>query len=175
MLIVKISICFFNMGYFFLTSGINTRSLLTIKQSIAMKKLFIGLLIIAAGAGAYYLLQKKKSEAFEKEFLIGKWKMDSLYVSSKDSASQVITGITASDSNLHKYQLDFQKGGTILQTLKDSVKADTAWYEWRKDELLIRESAKDSTTKIYTVKKLNIDSLILQSKDSAVLVFKKLN
>ena len=45
-----------------------------------MKKLFIGLLIIAAGAGAYYFLQKKKSEPtdkLDKELLVGKWKMGS--------------------------------------------------------------------------------------------------
>src|SRR5258706_5698914 len=143
-----------------------------------MKKLFIGLLIIAAGAGAYYFLQKQKSETpvtFEQELLVGKWKMDSMFVASNDSASHLIAGIAGGDSNFHKYQFDFQKEGTIVQTLHNRAKTDTSWYEWnKKNELLIKESATDSTGEIYSVNKLNLDSLVLQSKDSAVLVLTKL-
>jgi hypothetical protein len=108
--------------------------------------------------------------------LVGKWKIDSLYVASKDSASDFIAGIISStDSAFRQYKFDFQKDGRFLQTANDPVKADTSYYEWgRKNELLIRESAKDSTGEIYSVSKLNMDSLILQSKDSTVFVLTKL-
>ncbi|HLG41147.1 MAG TPA: hypothetical protein VI461_15805 [Chitinophagaceae bacterium] len=144
-----------------------------------MKKVFIGLLIIAAGAGAYYFLQKKKTEAgnpFEKELLVGKWEMDSIHLTPKDS-SNLVTALLLNDSTFRKYQYEFQKGGTFVKTLNDSVKtkADTSYYEWnKKNELLIKESAKDSIGEAYSVNKLNIDSLVLQSKDSAVLVLTKL-
>ena len=144
-----------------------------------MKKLFIGLLIIAAGAGAYYFLQKKKTEspvAIEKDLLLGKWKMDSLYVPPGDSAAAFLLAlISPSDSSLRKLRIDFQKGGTFLQNLDDPRRNDTSFYQWgKKNELLIKESAKDSTGEIYSVNKLNVDSLILQSKDSTVFVLTKL-
>ena len=50
------------MGYFLRVERINTRfSHLTLK-SIVMNKLLIGLLLVAAGAGAYFLLKKKKEQ-----------------------------------------------------------------------------------------------------------------
>jgi hypothetical protein len=143
-----------------------------------MKKLFIGLLVVAAGAGTFYFLQKKKTgndKPVDKELLLGKWKMDSISVSPKDSALASILSITPKGPSVHEYRFDFQKDGAVLQALNDSVKVDTSYYEWNKEnELLIKESLKDSTSEVYSVKKLSIDSLVLQSKDSAVYVLTKL-
>lgn len=145
-----------------------------------MKKVFIGLLIVAAGAGIYYLLQNKKTkiaDPIEKELLVGTWKIDSFYVSSKDSVPDVIAGSLLKDSSFRRHRYDFQNGGTFLQTVNDSakVKTDTSYYEWgKKNELLIKEAVKDSVGEQYTISKLSKDSLILQSKDSAVFVFTKL-
>jgi hypothetical protein len=139
-----------------------------------MKKLFIGLLLIAAGAGAYYFLQKKKIETFnpvKKEFLSGVWKLDSLYAVSGDSASMI--GLAAiADSNSHNYRFNFREDGTLLRTLDETPGADTSHYDWSgKNELRIKDAAKDSTGVNYTVNKLVRDSLVLQSRDSAVFVF----
>ena len=144
-----------------------------------MKKLFIGLLILAAGAGAYYFLQKKKNETsadIEKELLVGKWKMGSINLSPRDSATAFVPGIMSpGDSTLSKSQFHFQKEGTFLQTHNDQLQNDTSYYEWgKKNKLMIKGSAKDSTGDIYSVNKLNIDSLILQSQDSTVFVLTKL-
>ncbi|MFI5132112.1 MAG: hypothetical protein ACHQFX_19060 [Chitinophagales bacterium] len=144
-----------------------------------MKKLFIGLLIIAAGAGAYFFLQKKKSattDKLDKELLVGKWKMDSLNLSPRDSATAFVLGLMSpGDSTLSKSQFDFQEGGTFLQTHSDPLQNDTSYYEWsKKNKLLIKESIKDSTGEVYFVNILNIDSLILQSKDSTVFVLTKI-
>ena len=140
-------------------------------------KLFIGLLIIAAGAGAFFFLRNKKSEtntSFQKELLIGQWKLDSMDVKAKDSAGQFVAFIAAIDSNFYRYRYDIRENGNILKSLADSGAADTSHYEWIKtNELAWKEKPNDSS-EVFTVTKLNSDSLLLQSKDSTVFYFTKL-
>ena len=142
-----------------------------------MKKLFIGLLIIAAGAGTYYFLQNKKTKTdllLDKELLVGQWKINALHVSPKDSANLAAI-LLPSDSSLKNTQYDFRKDGQFIQTHHDAAKTDSSYYEWNnKNELLIKESPKDSLSEIYSVNKLDKDSLILQSKDSAVFVLTRI-
>ena len=91
-----------------------------------MNKLIIGLLVIAAGAGIFLLLRKKKEKttanSINKEWIVGKWKSDA---------------VMANDSNFSKYQFDFQKDGNVVRSLNDSVKADTTYYEWNKANELV--------------------------------------
>lgn len=127
-----------------------------------MNKLFIGLLIVAAGAGIFFVLRKKKSTStttkINKEWIIGKWNADA----GKDSA-------------FSQYRYDFLNDGNIVRSLNDSAKADTAHYEWnKKNELLWKEKAGDSTGKIFSVLKLTQDSLQMQSQDSATILFVKM-
>ncbi len=126
-----------------------------------MNKLFIGLLIVAAGAGAFFFLRKKKNATtndIKKEWIVGKWKADA----GKDSA-------------FSSYRYDFLKDGNIVRSLTDSAKAGTSHYEWNKNnELVWKENASDSTGKIFAVLKLTQDSLQVQSKDSIVILFTKL-
>ena len=127
-----------------------------------MNKLFIGLLIVAAGAGTFFLLRKKKNTTttndIKKEWIIGKWKADA----GKDSAFSM-------------YHYDFLKDGNIVRSLNDSAKADTSHYEWKKaNELVWKEKPGDSTGKIFSVLKLTQDSLQVQSKDSVIILFTKL-
>ena len=128
-----------------------------------MNKLFIGLLIVAAGAGTFILLRKKKnteiSSDIKKEWIIGKWKTNA---------------VMPNDSNFSKYQFDFQKNGNVIRSLNDSVKVDTSRYEWNKSNQLVwKEKASDSTGKVYAVIKLTQDSLQFQSKDSVSFLFTK--
>ena len=113
-----------------------------------MKKLFIGLLVVAAGAATFYVLQNKKTETdkpVEKELLVGKWQMDSIYTPATDSSLLSLLAITPKDSSFYQYRFDFQKTGTIVHIPADSAKADTSYYAWgKKNELFIKESAKDS-------------------------------
>ena len=126
-----------------------------------MNKLFIGLLIVAAGAGAFFFLRKKKNATgndIKKEWIIGKWKADA----GKDSA-------------FSSYSYDFLKDGNMLRSLNDSAKADTSHYEWNKaNELVWKEKLTDSTGKIFAVLKLTQDSLQMQSKDSVIILFTKM-
>lgn len=128
-----------------------------------MNKLIIGLLVVAAGAGIFLFLRKKKNEitgnSINKEWIIGKWKTDST---------------VATDSNFSKYQFDFQKDGNVVRSLNDSAKADTMYYEWNKaSDLVWKEKSNDSTGKIYAVTKLTRDSLSFQSPDSSTVLFIK--
>jgi lipopolysaccharide export system protein LptC len=143
-----------------------------------MKKIVIGLLVIAAGAGVYYFLQTKKTASenkLQKELLIGKWKMDSLSVRSHDSTGEAtIALIGALDSNFYTYHYDVLADGHILQSLHDTITTDTSYYEWKGNELLIKEGTKDTTAEAFTISTLTTDSLVILSKDSSSLVFSKL-
>jgi len=142
-----------------------------------MKKVFIGLLILAAGAGTFYFLQKKKSEGtIEKELLTGKWKLSSIDVKTKDSSDYYREFITSFDSNSYKYRYDFRKDGNVTRSLVDSVNTDTLHYAWtKKNELSWKENVSDSLAgDVFSVSLLTRDSLVMLSKDSAIYVFTKL-
>ena len=128
-----------------------------------MNKLFIGLLIIAAGAGAFFLLRKKNNPVdaiteIKKEWIAGKWKTES-WQPSKDSAQPL-------------YRYDFLKNGNVLRSLNDSAKADTLLYEWNKtNELVWKEKAGDSTGNVFAVLHLGQDTLEVKGKDSVAILF----
>lgn len=129
-----------------------------------MNKLFIGLLIVAAGAGTFILLRKKKntqiSNDIKKEWIVGKWKTNA---------------VLANDSSFSKYQYDFQNDGNVIRSLNDSVKVDTSHYEWNKSNQLVwKEKLSDTTSRIYAVVKLTQDSLQVQSRDSSTITFTKM-
>lgn len=120
-----------------------------------MKKLFIGLLVLAAGGAVFFLLNKKKNSTevatINKTLILGKWKP--------------ISKEPATDTLQTQYQFDFLKEGIVLRAENDSTKADTTYYEWNKaNELVMKESATDSAGTLYTVVKLTADTLQVQSK-----------
>jgi hypothetical protein len=117
---------------------------------------------VAAGAGVFFLLRKKKSTAttneIKKEWIVGKWKADA----GKDSA-------------FSKFSYYFLKDGNIIRSLNDSAKADTSHYEWNKaNELVWKKQAKDSTGKVFSIVKLTLDSLQVQAADSSTVLFIKM-
>lgn len=115
-----------------------------------MKKIIIGLLVIAAGATAYYLYTQKKTTdpATEKkqEMLLGKWK-----TSSK---------LSGPDSLLSAFQYEFRKDGIGFIHDSTTAKSDSFYYEWNKTgDLVVKGNVKDSTAEIFSVLQLNHDSL----------------
>jgi hypothetical protein len=130
-----------------------------------MKKLFIGLLIVAAGAGVFYLLRKKKDTTepeneIKKELIIGKWKTDAQ---------------PGNDSAFKDYRYEFSKDGIIVRSLNDSTKTDSSFYAWSKESNLEwKKNAADTTGVLYQVVQLTADSLQLMSKDSSVIQFIRL-
>ncbi|MGQ0738969.1 MAG: hypothetical protein ACT4OJ_07930 [Bacteroidota bacterium] len=130
-----------------------------------MNKLLIGLLIVAAGAGVYFLLKKKKEQlvtnTINREWIIGKW----------ETAQQQPVADTVQPA----YQYDFQKNGVVLRTLSDPLKADTAHYEWSKENhLVLKQTVPDSVMQTFSVLKLTADSLLVKAADNLETLFTKL-
>src|SRR5687767_921506 len=143
-----------------------------------MKKVFIGLLMLAAGAATFFLLQKKDKPItrnnIQKEWIIGKWKLDSLHFL-KDSNDNFLVGIMGMvEPNLKKYHYEFKKDGSISVSLGDSLTKDSSRYEWnKKDQLIWKEYPTDTTGEVFNVSIPHKDSLVVQSQDSSVLLFTK--
>lgn len=129
-----------------------------------MKKLIIGLLLVAAGTGVFFFLRNKKDtdkpgNKENSELLIGKWET-------------IIQ--QENDSSIIHYKYEFQKNGNIIRTLNDSTKTDSLIYEWDKaGDLLIKSNAADTITKVYKVIFNGSDSLIVKN-DSTNMLFIKL-
>ena len=143
-----------------------------------MIKLIIGLLIIAAGAGVFFYLQKEKREVADstvnkKELLGGKWRLDTYTQSSRPEFSPMVGVMALVDSNSMKYDYEFTRDGSVLRSINDSIFADTSHYEWKKDYLLWKDNSNDSTGIELQVVQLNKDSLSLLSADSIALLFVK--
>ena len=130
-----------------------------------MNKLFIGLLIVAAGAGIFYYFNqrtcyKPPQNTLSKELLVGKWK--------------AVIEQPAGDFAEPIYQYEFQQAGTVLRSFQDSAIADTSHYEWStNNELVWKKNSADSVGKFYAVVQLTKDSLQLQSEDSITALFIK--
>jgi hypothetical protein len=144
-----------------------------------MKKLFFGLLIIAAGAGAFFYFKNKKqiiaASPDQKELILGKWKMNSIQTP-MDSSSSFMVGIMGMvDTNLMKYDYEFTKDGNIRRSLGDSLTKDSSRYEWNAtDQLVWKDYPSDTTGELLKITRLTTDSLQLQSPDSAIIIFTKL-
>src|SRR5687768_14112651 len=128
-----------------------------------MNKLFIGLLIVAAGAGVFFLLSKKKDEPvadkINKEWIIGKW--------------QTISVEPLKDSAEKDYRFEFQPEGLVLRSKSDSLEADSTHYAWtEKDELLIRENPSDTVGARFTVLKLSTDTLSVKGEEQTWIFHK---
>lgn len=141
-----------------------------------MKKTILAVILVAAiGGAAYWLLQKKKQNAvtgFKQEQIIGKWKLDSL-VEGNDPASLFVGIMGMIDSNIMKYDYDFRKEGIVVKLLADSAQKDTTHYELKKNNQLIWKEQGDPTGQSLAITTLNTDSLVLKTKDSTIIYFKK--
>lgn len=108
-----------------------------------MKKVFIGLLILAAGAATFFLLQEKNKPIagnnIQKEWIVGKWKLDSIILP-KDSTNSFMAGIAGIVAPvLMKYRYEFRKDGAISFSLGDSLTKDSTRYKWNKKDQLVLE------------------------------------
>jgi hypothetical protein len=137
-----------------------------------MKTIFIVLLLAALGAGAYfYFTQQQKSSTDPKILIAGKWKIDSVNLSHTRDSSLALAFV-ASDSSLHKYQFEIDKG-LIIQSL-DGKTEDTSHYEFADDRQLLIWSKTDTAKTKWTIKKLDSLNMVVQDKDSTVFSFKKI-
>ena len=142
-----------------------------------MKTIFIVLLIAALGAAAYFYFSKKQkpSSADPKELIVGKWKIDSLDISrSKDTSFNLIALIfAAGDSNLHKYEFEFTRDGSIIED-NQGKPGDTSYYQFASDKELLVWDKKDNAKTNWAINKLDSLQLVVQSKDSTFLSFERI-
>lgn len=141
-----------------------------------MKKIFLGLLIAAAAAGTYFILQNKKTSvkhAVQKELLTGTWKPESLTRLAIDTSEMPGDNSASIDTGFMQYLYDVRANGQLFLHNIDST-SDSAWYQWDKtNRLLVKQAPADSTASIFDVISLTVDSLVLRSKDSLELFFTK--
>lgn len=141
-----------------------------------MNKLFIGLLIVAAGAGIIFFLYKKKNAAkndIKKEWIVGKWKIDSI---SPGKDPEFVFLLYATDSNSKKEVHHFYDDGMLITSHPyDSILMnDSSFYEFSKNnELLFKGNRSDSISTAFFVTKLTQESLQLQAKDSTMILLTK--
>jgi hypothetical protein len=129
-----------------------------------MNKLLIGLLIVAAGTGAFFLLRKKKSgvviNTINKEWIIGKWKVDSLQFPKDDTISDLERSGLALDTNYKKYTYAFTNDGYVLRNFPGTLKTDTSFYKWT-DTARLRWSRVANDTITTPLKVVRLEKLIL--------------
>lgn len=128
-----------------------------------MKKIFIGLLTLAAGTALYFLVIKKGKEnnnatGFQKEWIIGNWKQ--------------LLSSEVTDSLSPGQHWVFSREGFVMKPALDSLMTDTLQYHWKNEtEILISKLATDSTGVSYLINRLTKDSLLLQAADSTTIGF----
>lgn len=141
-----------------------------------MKKVFIGLLLLVVSGGVvYYFLTQKPAVnnpiGFNKELLIGKWKLDSTDAKNNLAALNIAAAGTI-DSNQKKYEYVIGPNGKGLIILPGKAKADTIAYEWTSDTQLNWTQSDSAKTKTAcTVVKLDSMSFGIQTKDSSLFQF----
>lgn len=129
-----------------------------------MKKIIIGLLVIAASVTVFYFANNRTSDKPDqekdvKELIVGKWKAISL---------------DDFDSLSVKYYLTFNKNGTLIRSQSDEESTDTSSYKWvSATEIQWSENAKDTTGRSYKIIKLTKDSLEFHIIDSIFALFIK--
>jgi len=147
-----------------------------------MKKMLLAVILMAAAGGAlYYFLQNKKQTTstndFQKELVVGKWKIDSLSAP-KDSTKVNIGWILLAMDSVEKEKVyEIQKDGNIYVSLPaDSLgKKDTSSFSWGKNnEFVYKENLTDTVTENLKVIKLDKESFVLQSSDSVLVYLKKI-
>ena len=143
-----------------------------------MKKVFIGLLIIAAGTAVYILLNRRRgpdNHSIQKDLIIGKWKLDTIHSLKDSSFNAIAYGIGYLAPRLAKHKYEFTSNGSIELWPKDSSTTDSR-YEWiDKNQLAWKEYPANKIIEIFDVPVLSNDSMALVSKDSVMLSFIKVD
>ncbi len=140
-----------------------------------MKKLFIGLLILAAGTGMYFFVTNKtriSEELNYKTLIVGKWKLDSINYREDSIRNGLSAGL---DSLAMQYTYELKENGTTRMFSGDSLMQESSVYEWKKDRQLVwKDSPADTSGTTLTVLQLDKNKLIVLTNDSSRLVFNKL-
>jgi|SRR6266536_5251435 len=144
---------------------------------MAMKKMFIVLLVAAVGAGVYYSFSKKQNvhPSNPKELIVDKWKIDSLVINkASDSSLRSREGILRiADSSLRKYEFEFRKDRLILQAINGKTK-DTSHYEFAGTKDLLIWGHGDTTKTKWNISRLDSAAMVVKDQDNAVFYFRRI-
>jgi hypothetical protein len=136
-----------------------------------MKKLFIGLLLIAAaGTGVYFYLKLKKqnspapSSDIDKEKIIGKWNVDSVQSDINDTS---FFSMLMLDSFYKTTSFTFHSEGKIEVNITSVPKTDTGFYVFRTDSTMIWKTHAQATDSFNVrVIKLDMADMVLSTDNS---------
>lgn len=139
-----------------------------------MKKVLIGLIIIAAGAGIFFYLRSKQNPITEnsnknKELILGTWKVDSSHsVDLADSSDQSLID-SIYKSTIYTFKPNGQVAMTILQ---DKASAS---YEFITDSTILWTlHHKDSVVTYVKILQLDSSNLVIDANMGDPLVSAKL-
>jgi hypothetical protein len=141
-----------------------------------MNKILIGLLIIGAAAGAFFFLRKKEKQnnnAFNKEWIVGEWKIDSISTAGNDSLHELVKTGIIHDSNYRRYNYEFKKDGSIVKAYDSTYTLQYNWPKEKDSTLTWKKNPTDSMGVELQVVKLAKDSLVLQTGDEETVWFVK--
>ena len=131
-----------------------------------MKNVFIGLLVLAAGAGVYFfLIQKQKGpeqeKGLHKEWITGQWK-----ISPPEPGG---------DSLLTDGQWEFRKNGEAFYQAAGQTEKDTLRFNWQQDSTLqISSRTNDKFGISFRVLRLTADTMQWEGDEQQTLQLLKL-
>lgn len=139
-----------------------------------MKNVFIVLLLAAIGAGVYFYFSKRqKPSSNPQELILGIWKVDSV-VDKRDESSMVRDGLlSALDSTLKNYEIEFQKDILISQTHDGEMK-DTSLYEFHDGRNLSTWGRNDTAKTKWSIQRIDSTRLIVRDQDSALFYLQRM-
>jgi hypothetical protein len=159
-------------GYFLPVKRINYKSL---TKSIAMKNVFIVLLIAAIGAGVYYYFNQKQKGSLStpKALILGKWKLDSMADKHIDTTRRWDALFISLDSAFRNYEVEVKKDIFISKSPNEEMK-DTGYYQFADHVNVLTWSNRDTTRAKWSIERLDSAILILMDKDSTFFYFQRM-
>ena len=139
-----------------------------------MKKIFIWLLIVAAGALINYscIPGNRNDNISAKGLIVGDWEVDSIDVSKTQDSSLGLMALVyiSQDSTHNKLRFSFHADGLITE--ENEAGSDSSRYEWEGEKTLNITSA-DSTKEKWFIRQLDSAKLIVAAEDSVVFYFNR--
>jgi hypothetical protein len=138
-----------------------------------MKKFFIVLLIAAIGAGVYFYFSNKPrtSKSTSKEFIVGKWRLDSITFK-KDTSFVGRLFSHLFDSSRNKYEIEFTKDGSIFK-MDNGIIQDTSHYYFANENTLLITDQDDSGKEKWRMSKMDSSTMTATDDDSTVFFLRR--
>ena len=149
--------------------------MISLIKSIAMKILFIVLLIAAIGAGVYlYFSTRQNHHVVSKELIVGKWAIDSVKGLIHSPVSQNRPLLDSIDSNLRKGEFEFRNDSVAFQIFDKKI-IDTSHYSLANDKTILMWRNAGTSKERFTIVTLDSSRLSFRDNDSAIFYFRRIS